>query len=219
MVASLLRLAGLDWPVPDHSTPCRGQKTLEVQIPSGRADGPLNLLVDSTGIKFPGDGEWPARKHGGQGRRQWRRVHLAMDTATSGIRAVEFTPVGKAIAPSCRTCRAGSLKTKTSAPLPQTGPATRAAATAPSPHTVALRSSRSARTVGHGRKTARPPGRALKPCAPHVTMAVRSGTDGPDTTPATAPKPGYAASSPSANASLQGTQTAGPANSTSASPS
>lgn len=92
MVASLLRLAGLDWPVPDHSTPCRGQKTLEVQIPYGRADGPLNLLVDSTGIKFPGDGEWPARKHGGQGRRQWRRVHLAMDTATSGIRAVEFTP-------------------------------------------------------------------------------------------------------------------------------
>ena len=92
MVASLLHLAGLDWPVPDYSTLCRRQKTLTVQIPYRRADGPLNLLVDSTGIKFLGDGEWQARKHGVQGRRQWRKVHLAMDTATSDIRAVEFTP-------------------------------------------------------------------------------------------------------------------------------
>jgi hypothetical protein len=92
MVASLLQLAGLDWPVPDASTLCRRQKALAVQIPYRRADGPLNLLVDSTGIKFLGDGEWQARKHGSQGRRQWRLVHLAMDTATSDIRAVEFTP-------------------------------------------------------------------------------------------------------------------------------
>ena len=92
MVASLLRLAGLDWPVPDYSTLCRRQKTVTVRISYRRADGPLNLLVDSTGIKFLGDGEWQARKHGPQGRRQWRKVHLAMDAATSDIRAVEFTP-------------------------------------------------------------------------------------------------------------------------------
>ncbi len=92
MVASLLRLAGLDWPVPDDSTLCRRQKTLKVQIPYRRAGGPPNLLADSTGIKFLGDGEWQARKHGVQGRRQWRKVQLAMDTATSDIRAVEFTP-------------------------------------------------------------------------------------------------------------------------------
>lgn len=92
MVASLLRLAGLNWPVPDFSTLRRREKTLAVQVPYRRADGPLNLLVDSTGIKFLGDGEWQARKHGVQGRRQWRKVHLAMDPATSDIRAVEFTP-------------------------------------------------------------------------------------------------------------------------------
>jgi hypothetical protein len=105
MVASLLKLAGLDWAVPDYTTLCRRQKTLAVQIPYRRADGPLNLLVDSTGIKFLGDGEWQARKHGIEGRRQslpgngllanrerGRKVHLAMDTATSDIRAVEFTP-------------------------------------------------------------------------------------------------------------------------------
>ena len=92
MVASLLKMAGLDWAVPDYTTLCRRQKRLAVQIPYRRADGPLNLLIDSTGIKFLGDGEWQARKHGIQGRRQWRKVHLAMDTATSDIRAVEFTP-------------------------------------------------------------------------------------------------------------------------------
>ncbi|MCZ4270144.1 IS5 family transposase [Rhodobacteraceae bacterium G21628-S1] len=88
MVASLLKLAGLDWPVPDFSTLCRRQKTLAYR----RADGPLNLLVDSTGIKFLGDGEWQVRKHGVQGRRQWCKVHFAMDPTTSDIRAVEFTP-------------------------------------------------------------------------------------------------------------------------------
>lgn len=36
--------------------------------------------------------EWQARKHGVQGRRQWRKVHLAMETTTSDIRAAEFTP-------------------------------------------------------------------------------------------------------------------------------
>ena len=56
MVGSLLRLAGLDWPVPDFPPLCRRQKTLAVQVPYQRADGPLNLLVDSTGIKLLGDG-------------------------------------------------------------------------------------------------------------------------------------------------------------------
>ena len=47
--------------------------------------------MDSAGIKFLGDGEWLARKHGTHRRRQYRKVHLAMDTATGDIRAVEFT--------------------------------------------------------------------------------------------------------------------------------
>ena len=44
------------------------------------------------GPRKPDEREWQTRKHGPQGRRQWRKVHLAMDTATSDIRAVEFTP-------------------------------------------------------------------------------------------------------------------------------
>ncbi len=88
MVASLVKMAALHWAVPDYTTLCRRQKTLAVHIPFRHADGPMNLLVDSTGIKFLGDSEWQARKHGIQSRRQWRKVHLPMDTATSDIRAV-----------------------------------------------------------------------------------------------------------------------------------
>lgn len=91
MVSSILKMAGLDWPVPDFSTLSRRQKTITVQLSFRRAKAPLNLLVDSTGIKFLGDGEWLARKHGTHRRRQYRKVHLAMDTATGDIRAVEFT--------------------------------------------------------------------------------------------------------------------------------
>ena len=53
MVASLLQMAGLDWPVPDYSTLCRRQKSLTVRIPYRRAEGPLNLLVDSS--RLPAD--------------------------------------------------------------------------------------------------------------------------------------------------------------------
>ena len=98
-VASLLKLVGLDWPVPDYSTLCRRQKTLAVQLPYRGGAGPLHLLVDSTGIKVRGEGEWHARKHGGAKRRVWRKVHLAIDEATMEVRAVEITGSGVGDAP------------------------------------------------------------------------------------------------------------------------
>ena len=90
-VASLLRLVGLAWPVPDCSTLCRRQRTLKVMLPYQGSPGPLNLLIDSTGIKVRGEGEWHARKHGGARRRVWRKVHLGIDEATMEVRAVEVT--------------------------------------------------------------------------------------------------------------------------------
>ena len=98
-VGSSLTMAGLDWPVPDFSTLSRRQKSITVQISGRRAAGPLNLLVDSAGIKFLGDGEWLARKHGTHRRRQYRKVHLAMDTGTGNIRAVEFSSSDKGDSP------------------------------------------------------------------------------------------------------------------------
>ena len=90
-VESLLRLIGLDWAVPDFSTLCRRQKTLKVDIPYRGSPGPLHLLIDSTGIKVEGEGEWKARKHGGPKRRVWRKIHLGIDERTLEVRAIEVT--------------------------------------------------------------------------------------------------------------------------------
>ena len=90
-VESLLSLIGLDWAVPDFNTLSRRQKTLKVNIPYRGSDGPLHLLVDSTGIKVEGEGEWNARKHGGTERRVWRKIHIGIDEKSLEIRAAEFT--------------------------------------------------------------------------------------------------------------------------------
>ncbi len=90
-VESLLQLVGLDWTVPDFSTLSRRQKTLAVNIPYRGSKGPLHLLIDSTGIKVEGEGEWHARKHGGPKRRVWRKIHPGSDEETLEVRAVEIT--------------------------------------------------------------------------------------------------------------------------------
>ena len=90
-MASLLELVGLDWSVPDFSTLCRRQKTLSIAIPYKGSTGPLHLLIDSTGIKDEGEGEWDARQHGGPKRRLWRKIHIGIDEQTLEIRAIEVT--------------------------------------------------------------------------------------------------------------------------------
>lgn len=90
-VESLLKLVGLAWSVPDFSTLCRRQKTLSVAIPYKGSAGPLHLLIDSTGIKAEGEGEWNARKHGGSKRRLWRKIHIGIDEETLEIRSIEAT--------------------------------------------------------------------------------------------------------------------------------
>ena len=91
MVQSLLQLARRDWPVPDFSTVCRRQKTLQVALKYRPSTQPLNLLVDSTGIQFLGEGECKRKKHGPGYRRAWRKVHLVIDAQTLEIRAIEVT--------------------------------------------------------------------------------------------------------------------------------
>lgn len=91
LVESLLRMAGLDWPAPDYTTLCRRQKSLSVDLGARASAGGLHLLVDSTGIKMIGEGEWKARKYGVSYRRQWRKVHIGIDAETFDIRAIEVT--------------------------------------------------------------------------------------------------------------------------------
>jgi hypothetical protein len=169
--------------------------------------------VDSTEITFLGDGalswfagkplpgnKWQARKHGVQGRRQWRKVHLAMDTATSDIRAVEFTPSrdgDSPLLPDLRgqipedeqigTVTAPSRDIASRCPAGQwTAPTIHVAATPPSSRAAPLRSSRSERTGGRAKKTDRPHAPTTTPCARRGTTEGHSGRAGRDTTPASA---------------------------------
>ena len=73
--------------MPNFSTLSCRQKTLQVNIPYRGSDGPLHLLIDSTGIKVEGT----ARKHGGPKRRVWRKIHLGIDKEMLQVRAVEIT--------------------------------------------------------------------------------------------------------------------------------
>jgi Transposase DDE domain len=90
LVGSILRLLGLELRVPDHTTLSRRAATLEV--PRSRSGGgPLHLLVDSTGLRLSGPGEWLTEKHGTKARRSWRKLHLGVDAGTGRIEAVELT--------------------------------------------------------------------------------------------------------------------------------
>ena len=77
--------------MPDFSALSRGQKFLAVNIPYCGSTGLLNLLIDSTGIKVEGEGQWNARNHGGSKRRVWRKIHLGIDEDTQEGRPVEIT--------------------------------------------------------------------------------------------------------------------------------
>lgn len=70
---------------------CRRAQTPEVQLPIIRHGKPIHLVVDSTGVKIYGEGEWKMRQHGYSKRRTWRKVHLALDANTSQVRAALMT--------------------------------------------------------------------------------------------------------------------------------
>jgi hypothetical protein len=78
LLGSLMRLLGLDLPVPDHTTFSRRGADLEVARALAKADGPVTVVIDSTGLKVFGTGEWQLEKHGGTARRTWRKLHLAV---------------------------------------------------------------------------------------------------------------------------------------------
>src|SRR3982750_4841620 len=99
LIGSLMRLLGLALPVPDHTALSRRAATLEVPRPrsgsnadAGREAAPVHLLVDSTGLKLCGPGEWLIEKHGTKTRRSWRALHLGVDADTGEIVAATLTP-------------------------------------------------------------------------------------------------------------------------------
>jgi IS5 family transposase len=91
LIGSVIDLLGLDLAIPDHSTLSRRAATLPVvQLPSGASR--VHLLIDSTGLKLCGAGEWLVEKHGSTRRRSWRKLHIGMDADTAQILAALLTP-------------------------------------------------------------------------------------------------------------------------------
>ena len=84
---SLLGLMGIDMPVPDHSTLSRRMGKVEVKMPVAPSSGAIHLVVDSTGVKVYGEGEWKVRQLGVTKRRTWRKLHVGVNEATGEILA------------------------------------------------------------------------------------------------------------------------------------
>jgi len=91
LLQSLLDLMAVDLPVPDHTTISRRAARLTPVLRTAVPSGPVTLVIDSTGLKVHGAGEWHRDKHGVRGRRIWRKLHLAVDAATNTIVAATLT--------------------------------------------------------------------------------------------------------------------------------
>ena len=84
---SIVKLMNLELSIPDYTTICRRRKTLKIALKVNKISNnkPLHLVVDSTGIKIYGEGEWKVRQHGVSKRRTWRKLHLGVDESTGQI--------------------------------------------------------------------------------------------------------------------------------------
>jgi Transposase DDE domain len=91
-VESIFALGKINLSCPDHSTFSRRRAGLDVDVKQRvSSNEPVALVVDSTGLKVYGEGEWKVRKHGASKRRTWRKLHLAVDAKTGMILAEELT--------------------------------------------------------------------------------------------------------------------------------
>jgi transposase len=92
LMASIFALLGVDLKAPDHSTVSRRAMNLKsISKKCMVPDGPVHILIDSTGLKVFGAGEWLLEKHGQKSRRSWRKLHLAVDADTGQIVASILT--------------------------------------------------------------------------------------------------------------------------------
>jgi hypothetical protein len=91
LLSSLLALLGAELPVPDHTTISRHAARRTPVLSTALSAGPVTLVIDSTGLKIYGAGEWHHDKHGVRGPRTWRKLHLAVDATTTIVAATLTT--------------------------------------------------------------------------------------------------------------------------------
>ncbi len=94
LLRSVLSLMALDLEASDHPTISRRSQQLDVGLRLAATKGPIHLIIDSTGLSIIGEGEWAAAKHGCQGKRAWKKLHLGVDR--SGVIVAEILTDGNA---------------------------------------------------------------------------------------------------------------------------
>jgi IS5 family transposase len=94
LLGSIFQMMDLELALPHYSTLARRRRTLSIELPRLSCREPIDLLVDSTGIKVYGNGEWMRLQHH-KGKpakhRRWRRLHIAVDAETLSMVAAEVT--------------------------------------------------------------------------------------------------------------------------------
>src|SRR5256885_15324823 len=96
LARSVFALLDVALPVPSYSTLSRRAAELPVALGALPRSTPLHLVIDSSGFKVYGEGEWKVRQHGWSKRRTWRKLHLAVDEATGEIVAAVASEAGVA---------------------------------------------------------------------------------------------------------------------------
>ena len=110
LLRSLTTLLGLSIGAPDHTTFSRRSPglTLATALARAQASGPVHVVIDATGLKVYGAGEWRVEQHGRRGKRTWRKLHLAVDPSTGEILASELTSHEEGDASQVRPCSSRS---------------------------------------------------------------------------------------------------------------
>jgi hypothetical protein len=91
LLSSIATLLGVNLAIPDHTTFSRRSVGSSLPRPLTPSSEPVHVVIDSTGLKMYGAGEWQSEKHGERGRRTWRKLHLAVNPDTNEILASELT--------------------------------------------------------------------------------------------------------------------------------
>jgi hypothetical protein len=89
-VRSIFQMMRVNLPVPDHTTLSKRGKAVKVNLPK-KANPQLKIVMDSTGLKIYGEGEWKVRQHGVSKRRTWRKLHIGANPEDGEIQAVILT--------------------------------------------------------------------------------------------------------------------------------
>lgn len=91
---SILDLMGANVKTPDYTLLCKRSAGLEVDLGATSGDEAKHLVIDSTGLKIYGEGEWKVRQHGYSKRRTWRKLHIGVNADTQQIEAMVLSEAG-----------------------------------------------------------------------------------------------------------------------------